>query len=280
MTAEREARKYAIEAEVDKRRKQSEIRFHSIMNGESQTPTLLYPWLTVSDLMSHRENSSRGTLVVSLHTQSYFLLLLALDDAGLSCTAITTNELAGRLRASRFRATGDLRFESQLLPKSIRECRSGERYFFMMADVLSPAGPNIMIPVFGRGMVYTVSWARMAIRLQLNVLAAVLNDRGETASVALRLLEGPFTDEFELATQTFRAFDDALGRDLSCWENEPPWTTYSAPLPDLSPDNDEELIREIHLRSACSHEVARRFLEIKRGGWPSVKPPPTPFPRS
>lgn len=267
MPAATETEKSATEAEVAERRKRSERRFRSIMDGEAPHPSLIYPWLDPSELLPGR-SQKRGTMVVSLHTQSYFLLLLALDECGLACTAITTEQLANRLRHSCFQAGMDTRFESHLYPNSIRDCLRGDRYFFIMADVLSPTGPNTMIPVFGRAMVYTVSWARMALRLELNVVAAVLSDRGKSASIALRSLEGPFDDEFALAAATFKVFGDALGDDLSSWENEPLWAAYSAPLPDMSPDQDEALIRELHLRSACDHAVSRRFLEIRRDFWP------------
>lgn len=260
-----------VQAEIDRRRKVGERRFVEVARGLS-APAFVHHGLTESEIKRRFERGGPGLLAVSLHFHAYFLLLLALDKVGIPCTAITTEQLAQRLRASGYRPGSDLRFETRLTPRLLRECRAGERILFVMVDVLTDRGPNMMVPVFGRAKVYTVSWAQLAIRLEADVLVAVCQDRGSVADIHTEILDGPFQDAFTLAARVFERFDRILGDDLSTWEDQPAWSRYSAPLPDFASGSDAELIQAIHRLAACDEVIAKRLLALVRQGWPQFAP--------
>lgn len=261
----------AVQAEIDRRRAASERRFRDVVGGVD-APTLIHHGLTPDDVRRRFLQKGPGLLAVSLHTQAYFLLLLCLDRIGVPCTAITTAQLAARLKATGYRPTTDLRFETRLTPGLLRDCREGRRILFVMADVLTDRGPNMMAPVFGRAKVYTITWARLAARLGVDVLVAVCRDQGRVAHIHMNELKGPFTDAFTLTGEVFDGFRTALGDDLSIWEDEPAWARYSAPLPGGAPEDDVDLIRELQRYAACDDTVARGLLRTVRDAWPDGAP--------
>lgn len=249
--------------EVRRRRAISEQRFRNILNGKERRPKFLYKTDShLAEMANNFRTSDKGTIIVSMHTQAYFFLLDILDNIDVPCIVITDMSIGARLLASNYKFPKNISFKTGMDRKTIRKVLNKECVVFIMADVLLPKGASLQIPVYGKAKRYTVSWAQLVCRYDLNVMAAFLRDGNEVAEVYLEHVEAAKKQPFDIVTKVFEAFEDFLGDSATLWENYPEWSQYSSPLPDCNLNNVQELKRELYRHAVCDPSLSKAVKSI------------------
>lgn len=251
-----------MQAEIDRRRLNSQCRFDAIINKVAETPRLNFvdePLAALHELM----DGSPSPIVVSFHTTAYFLIMRLLAGGSMRCSAIVNESIVRKADALSDDLLSRVDFRTRMTPSILRSALAGQQTIFIMADVFLPYGANAPLPFRDRALRYTISWAELAYRFRLPVVMCVLKDRGSEADVHLQFLPGSPATPYHLAFEMFRRFDQCLGDDDHLWENFPAMEKFGRPLPPIGEGLSPRTISEVGRLSLCDEDLAssiRRWL--------------------
>ncbi|MEE9272507.1 MAG: hypothetical protein V3U57_04480 [Robiginitomaculum sp.] len=244
-----------MQKEIDIRRKENEKRFIAITSGRSPMPTLKYVGDDLEESLRKIRNNESGTIVVSFHTKSYFLLLQFLLEVNIPCIAITTEALSKRLNHSKYMPPKGLEFSATLGRKELKKCINNECILFIMADVLIDYASNTWIPLQNKCVRYTISWAELAYKLKLNVFTTILKEQNNTATVHLKSFGNFHSSVTQLVYSVFDTFGSFIEKDIIFWENYPEWQATGITLPPLDKGLTEELLATLYDLAVCDQTV-------------------------
>jgi hypothetical protein len=251
----------AVQAAIDARRAESERRFREVIARPDAIPALRITGDCPDRLATKIKEADRCTVVVSFHTKAYFLLFVVLKQMGLRATVVTTPGIAARFPAQQLSCFGDVRFITALTPAELRRCMREKRALFIMADVLIAYGSNAPLPILGRAMRYTISWAELATKHRLNVAIGLIRDRGTEADVLLRDLGVATGSAYDLACEACDTFEDFIAEDVDAWENYPALEAFGWPMPDLGLGLQPPLMETLSGLCMCDVRLARALRE-------------------
>lgn len=130
-----------------------------------------------------------------------------------------------------------------------------------MADVLIDYASNAPVPILGRALRYTLSWAELATRMKLNVVVGLVKDHGETADVFLKTLGVPRGDAFDLACEICGVFERYIDGETDLWENHPALEAYGYVMPDCRSGMNADLTATLSRLAICDKTVSQALRE-------------------
>lgn len=250
-----------VQVAIDCNRAQSEKRFREVLDSPSTAPALRFSCKSPEQIEQAIKTAEQFTIIVSFHTRAYFLFLLLLNTMEFKSTAITTLGIADKFEQKRLLAPGNLEFVTTLSHGELKRCKREKKALFIMADVLIGYGTNAPLPILGRALRYTMSWAELATGLGLNVVVALIKDHGDYADVSLQHLGVRTGSPYELACEVCGVFEAYMGEDIALWENLPALEAFGYTLPDCRSGTGPELMKMLAKLAMCDRYVAAALRE-------------------
>ena len=229
-------------------------RFAAIAAGEEPYPNIVYSGALLSSVRARYMACQRGAMFLSMHHSTYFLMLLLAADFGLPVKVVTSTEGVEFWRANQTLFPNLVTFTSKLSARDLADCRRQTCLPFFMFDTHIPNLDETYAPFRGRSIRLSASWARLAARLNLDVIAIAVDHAPDHARVMMEHLPGS-EEPYDLVLAAAAQFDDFLGEDDTRWEMAPIFTS-GACLGDWS---DTAYQAEL-LRLAGSDLTSRRTL--------------------
>ena len=199
-------------------------RFATIAVGEEPYPNIVYSSEPLQAVHARYLACQRGAMFLSMHYSTYFLMLLLAADFGLPVKVVTSPEGVEFWRANQSLFPNLVTFTSQLSARDLADCRRQSCLPFFMFDTHIPDLDETYAPFRGRSIRLSASWARLAARLDLDVITIAVDHAPDHARVMMEHLPAAETP-YDLVLAAAAQFDDFLGEDATRWEMAPIFTS-------------------------------------------------------
>ena len=243
-----------IQQSINLNRTRSERRFIEIRSN----PVNYYKYVYNNDVETVFKsilNSSTGTVFISFHTEAYFLLSHLISLIGIKCTVIANEAIVEKYQNGAFDKEKNLAFATKLSPRLIKECVGGQTCLFIMADVLYPAARCTFLPIQGRAILYSITWAELTARYKLNLAPVFLRDVDGKAEVFCKMYPASDVSEFDLAHQVAFDFSEFWSGKPLRWENYPIFENCAIPCEDEG-DKESATLRKLWHLGQSDYEIA------------------------
>lgn len=220
-----------IQQSINQNRIRSESKFTEIHSNPINNYRYTYQQ-DVGLILQNIVKSSKGTVFISFHTEAYFLLFRLMTLLKIKCTVIANDAIVEKYQNGAFDKDQNLAFATKLSHRLIKECVGGQTSLFIMADVLYPGARCTFLPIQGRAILYSITWAELAARYNLNLAPVFLRDFDGHAEVFCKMYPASDASEFDLAHQVAFDFSEFWSGKPLRWENYPIFENCAIPCED------------------------------------------------
>lgn len=210
-----------VNAELQSRRDRNDARSKQLLLSKSEQPCIRFTNMNAEQLTALISNSSEGTIFVSFHTIAYFTLFKLIDNWKLDVNCIVVDTILARFAEWGYKTPHGTSLSLFLEKDAIKDVIHNRKSLFIMADVLFPSARNHAVWIYEKVQRYTVTWAELAVRHRLNVVALFIKDRGSHLEVFVDTVRSHENDPYDLVCEMFSTFERFLGPDTHLWENYP-----------------------------------------------------------
>jgi hypothetical protein len=210
-----------VNAELKRRRDLNDVRSKYLLKNCVDDTPINYINDDPEQLISDLSSNGKGTIFVSFHTLSYFYLFVLMDKWKFKVNCIVVDSILRRFSEWDYKPPPGVTLDMHLDKQAIKELISNKRSLFIMADVLFPHAINHAIWIMEKVTRYTITWAELAMRYDLNVVALFIKDKGESFDLFAKQIDSHDGTPYDLACNMFSAFENFLGTDTDLWENFP-----------------------------------------------------------
>lgn len=243
-----------VQQSINQNRTRSESKFIEIRSNPSNDYKYIYEQ-DVEMVLQSILNSPTGTVFISFHTEAYFLLFRLIALLGIKCTVIANDAIVEKYQNGAFDKEQNLAFATKLSPRLIKECVGGQTSLFIMADVLYPGARCTFLPIQGRAILYSITWAELTARYKLNLVPVFLRDVDGKAEVFCKMYPASDVSEFDLAHQVAFDFSEFWSGKPLRWENYPIFENCAIPCED-EVDKQSATLRKLWHLGQSDYEIA------------------------
>ena len=210
-----------VNAELKRRRDQNDVRSKYLLTESDNDIPVNYVKDDPEELKMELSSNGKGTIFVSFHTLSYFYLFFLMDKWNFRVNCIVVDTILRRFSEWGYQPPSGVTLDMHLDKQAIKELIGNKRSLFIMADVLFPHAVNHAIWIKEKITRYTIMWAELAMRYDLNVVALFIKDKGDAFDLFASQIRSDDGTPYDLACNMFAAFETFLGADTDLWENFP-----------------------------------------------------------
>jgi len=254
---DRSERAEALKVITTERRELSRDRVREIVKSQSAGLEFRYSNYTPDEMFSYLSKNNKGTIIVSCHTHAYYLLLGALDFSPKSVCCIVQDPMVEELRALGYPISTKANLQSTLSSKLLSNLIANKEHLFIMGDVLVAETSSRCIVLDNKVARYSVSWARLAAKFDLNVVCLFFKDCGNYAEIELDVVDTDSRKTDVIACNFFDKFDLFIKGQMETWEKQPHFERHAFPLPPVENKMTAELLAVLSYASQCDLKVAK-----------------------
>jgi hypothetical protein len=258
-----------VNAELKRRRALNDKRSKQILSAKCARVPIEFPNINTKYVISSLVKAPRGTIFVSFHTVGYFALFQLMREWQLHVNCIVVDTVIERFAKWRYTIPREVSLSLFLEKDIIRAITRNETSLFIMADVLFPAARNHAVWIYEKIQRYTITWAELAVRHQLNVVALFAKDRQTHLEVLVDVVRPDAMNPYDLVCETFLMFETFLGSDTHLWENYPNVDLLGFPIRYPAAGDGDSLLPLAEFLGKPALNATRAIRQIQSAGAPS-----------